>query len=272
MIVPRQRFLSFLGLALLGAMPAAAQDPEIEALLLAPREIELEGEVDAKTIQIYRIPVSLTLRDPEEKTWGMRFTLPVSFGFHDLRAASDPGDLRARFETVSVSPGLEVQFPVARRWLVKPFAELAVGSAPSEGENETLWAAGLRAQGNLKTGNARITVGGAARYASGRAERIRLTDYTTIEAGVDAQWPTRLRAQGYQPRVGVYGVVRTFLDLQFEAPGREPIDFGEVYEIGISFSTDPVLTVWKMRLPWLAVGYRFGDLFDGIRVSFSFPF
>jgi hypothetical protein len=28
----------------------------------------------------------------------------------------------------------------------------------------------------------------------------------------------------------------------------------------------------RLKLPWIGVGYRFGDLFEGIRISFSFPF
>jgi hypothetical protein len=40
----------------------------------------------------------------------------------------------------------------------------------------------------------------------------------------------------------------------------------------VSFSTAPELTLLKLKLPWVALGYRFGDMFKGIRLSFSFPF
>jgi len=40
----------------------------------------------------------------------------------------------------------------------------------------------------------------------------------------------------------------------------------------VSFSTAPVLRVWKIRLPWIAAGYQFGRTISGWRIYATFPF
>jgi hypothetical protein len=115
-----------------------------------------------------------------------------------------------------------------------------------------------------------ITAGVAARYSGNRSHRARIEDYTTIELGADIQWPLRYRLGTRQVRAGGYAIVRYFPDL--DLPSSFNRDFGRIYEVGLSFSTVPDLRLYKIKLPWIGIGYRFGDLFDGIRISFSFPF
>ena len=66
----------------------------------------------------------------------------------------------------------------------------------------------------------------------------------------------------------------TFLgDARFiKATGNRPIAIEWNYEAGLSFSTDPVLRLWKVKLPWIALGYRWGDRQSGLRLNFTFPF
>ena len=70
--------------------------------------------------------------------------------------------------------------------------------------------------------------------------------------------------------VGVYGIARYLPDL--DLPDTIDPKLGRIYEVGVSFSTNPVLELGKMRLPWMGIGYRWGTSFRGYRVSFSFPF
>jgi hypothetical protein len=71
---------------------------------------------------------------------------------------------------------------------------------------------------------------------------------------------------------GVFGMYRQYFNLDIQRVGQEPIKLEHQYEVGISFSTDPVIRLWKIKLPWIALSYRFGDVFTGVRLYFSFPF
>jgi len=250
---------------------AAAQDPELDALLLLPREVVEGGDLSTRSLQFYRVPIGFTVRDPEQRGWGLRLTMPVSFGFYEARAATDFEDLLERLQAVTVTPGAEVLLRAGPRWEVKPFVEIGLARA-STGSNETLFATGLRAAGRYEIRNTSLTIGTAARYASDRSSHIGVEDYTTLELGLDAQVPLGFAVGSRRTRGGVYGIARVFPGLDFENTPLEGVDVGMLYEVGLSFSTDPALEAWKIRLPWIALGYRFGDLFSGVRISLSFPF
>ena len=54
--------------------------------------------------------------------------------------------------------------------------------------------------------------------------------------------------------------------------GRHGVQPTAVGRVVLRLSTEPELEVLVARLPWIALGSRFGDVFSGVRISFSFPF
>lgn len=258
-------------LAPLLSRPTHAQDPELEAVLLLPREVLEAGDVSTRSLQLYRLPIGFTLRDLEQRRWGLRLTLPVSLGLYEARAATDLEDLLERLQAITVVPGVELQLRAGPHWVVRPFGEVGVGKTTA-GTTETLFAAGVRAAGRYHVLDTAVTLGGAVRYASDRSSRTWVEDYTTVELGIDLQAPLGFVVGPRRASGGLYGIARLFPDLSFTGTPAEGLEVDRVYEVGLSFSTDPVLEVWGLRLPWIALGYRFGDLFNGLRVSLSFPF
>ena len=75
-----------------------------------------------------------------------------------------------------------------------------------------------------------------------------------------------------QARGGAYLIMRHFSDLDFELITNGPVSIDWNYEAGISFSTDPPLKLWIVKMPWIGVGYRWGDRVKGVRLNFTFPF
>jgi hypothetical protein len=251
--------------------PAAAQDEDLDPLLL--REVDPGAtDVGARSFQVYRIPLSYKLRSHEEKPWGFRITFPVSFGVHELDATTDVEDLFARLETASIIPGIEFQVPLGERWLVKPFAEVGIGTATSGGDTEVLYGLGVRARGRYRARPFHLTLGGAFKHKNTGKSRPEIDRYNTLEAGVDAQLPLGFSIGNRKAMGGAFGFVRSFSQLEIPRFSPDAIEIDRQYEVGLSFSTDPGIKIWKIKLPWLAVGYRFGDIFTGWRLYFSFPF
>ena len=93
-----------------------------------------------------------------------------------------------------------------------------------------------------------------------------------MEAGLDAQLPLGFSVGSRSDRGGAYAILRHFSNLEFELVTEGPFDVSWNYEVGLSFSTEPALQVWKIKLPWIGLGYRFGDHTRGVRLSFAFPF
>lgn len=256
----------------LAAAPAglSAQDPELQAALFARGQgnVELEDH----SLQIYRLPIAIELVNPRGAAPGWRLLLPVSIGAHDLTIQTPVGRVTERIETITVALGVEARFPAGRHWLIKPYAEVAVAENSSE-LHGALYSLGVRARAEIAGATTRRRFGAAARYSSPRDQRTQLRDYTSLEVGADYQ---RRFARGEKRSWfgGGYAIARVFPG--FGAAGGDPAaqdrNVGLVGEAGFSLSTDPPLSLWRLRLPWLAFGYRTGDLTRGYRVSFAFPF
>jgi len=273
---PLRTVLPVVAAAILTALwpvaPATAQASELEPVFLIGRQGGAATDAGASSLQVYRVPIGVTLLDPQGRPWGLRLTFPVSLGFYDLQATTGLTDLVSRVQTVSVAPGVEFLVPVSRLWVLKPYAEVGLGMTTSGEFTGAQYTAGLRARGDYTNGPYHMAVGLGAHYASPRLSRVNIDDYTTLELAGNVQRELGFRVTGRDARGGVYGIARWFPGLRVEDAYDRLFDVKHVWELGVSFSTAPELTLWKLPLPWIAVGYRFGDMFNGIRISFDFPF
>jgi hypothetical protein len=196
----------------------------------------------------------------------------VSLSSTRVEALGDVGEFVANLQAASVIPGVEVEVPLGGTWQLKPFAEIGVGAGSADGDVEMLYGAGVRSSGGIPAGRFALTVGGAAAYKKPATSRAQLDGYSRLEGGIDAQLPLGFRVAGRGARGGLYGIVRRFYNLDLERLGQEPIELRRQYELGLSFSTEPTLRLWKIKLPWIGLGYQFGDVVSGVRLYLSFPF
>lgn len=264
---------SALVLAVALAMASAgAQDGDLDGLLLLPRETTGVEDVSSKGFQVYRIPISYPLRRLGDHAWGLRLTFPVSFGTYELSAATDLGDVVESIQSVAIIPGIELLVPVGESWVVKPFGEVGVGDDSRTGETHLLYAVGIRARGEYEPAPFELMVGTAFKYRNAASTDVVKNWYSTVEAGLDAQVPLGFSIGSRQARGGGYAILRHFSDLELELVTEGPFDVSWNYEVGLSFATEPVLRIWKIKLPWIGLGYRFGDRVEGIRLNFAFPF
>lgn len=264
-----------LALALLACRPVAAQDQGLDTLLFAPafdgRDAEETG-LEARGIQLYRIPLSLRLLEMREKRWGLRITFPVSVSAVRITSTSDLGRFVKGLGLASIVPGLELEIPIEPRLRLRPFAEMGFGNSSENSTTEVLYGAGVRARFVQPVRRLHLSLGGSAMRRKPETSRDRYNGHTTFEAGVDAQWPLGFSIGEQVARGGVYTIRRAFNGLELRQEGQGTIVLTRQWEAGISFATSPELRVWKVRLPWLAAGYQFGKPVSGIRLYVAFPF
>jgi hypothetical protein len=262
------------GLALaavvLAVAPAAAQDADVDPLLLTLERAGAVSSAHATSYQIYRMPLSYAVRDPADHQWGLSLTFPVSLGANELSASTGAGDFFERIQTLSIVPGLEVQTFLGPSWVLKPYAEAGL-RATTLGENsDATVAIGVRSVGEYAVGAAAVRIGLAARYASPRTHRDVIDDYTSLEVGVDVQRPLGFTAWRHAVSGGVYAITRYFP--RFPLPETSSLQFAWTHEVGLSLSTSPTAKILGIKIPWIGLGYRFGDAFTGVRLNLSFPF
>jgi len=103
--------------------------------------------VGGRTIQIYRLPVAWTIREPGDHSPSIRLRLPITFGIYDF-AARDvvESGLPDHLDTFSAAGGIEFDFPLANGWQLVPYAEAGRAWDRSGDGDATLYAASLHAR------------------------------------------------------------------------------------------------------------------------------
>jgi len=257
---------------LLAFGPARAQDADLDPVLFADLEGAQVQDVTASSFAVYRIPISYRLRSLDDHPWGLRLTFPVSFGSYRIEALNEVDEFIEDLQSVSIIPGVEFELSAGPRWVLKPFAEVGIGTDSNGGGSDVLWGTGLRAIGTYRPKTTHLTVGSAAIYKEPATSRGSFDSYSKLEAGLDGQWPLgfslgRRRASG-----GIFGITRRYFDLDVQRLGEDRLEVEQSYEVGLSFATDPAIRVVGIDFPWVGLGYAFGEVFGGVRLYLSFPF
>lgn len=260
-----------IALVLLALGSSRAQDADLDPILLTDLDGAQVEDVSASSFALYRIPISYRLRSLDEHPWGLRLTFPVSLGSYRIEALSEVDELIENIQTVSVIPGVEFEFPAGERWVLKPFAEVGIGTDSGGGGTDVLWGTGLRGVGTYRPATATLSVGSAAVYKH-PSSADSFDSYSKVELGLDAQWPLGLSLGRRQASGGVFAIARRYFELDAPRLGEEPRKIDQSYEVGLSFATDPVIEIVKIDIPWIGLGYQFGEIFGGVRLYLSFPF
>jgi hypothetical protein len=257
------------------AAPAVAQDQALDPLLFvrstagAGPPASLTG---ARTFQLYRLPLDYTIREMDDHRWGISLMCPVSLSGMRVTRTTNAGTLVRSLSVFSIVPGIALDIPVADGARLHPFAEAGIGRGSDRNETEVLYGVGASLRIDRAAGVARLMIGGSAKRQRLATDVGEYEAHSTFEAGMDAQVPLGFSLAGRSVRGGAYGIARAFDGLVVTRPGLEPVSLGHQFEAGGSLATAPELRIWKITLPWVAVGYQFGAVIHGIRVYTSFPF
>lgn len=256
----------------LTAVPAAAQDEGLDPLLFArPIDSGDAADVHAKGVQLYRVPLSVRIRGLDAHRWGLRVRFPVSLTSLRVEGASDVGAFVKKLGIAAIVPGIELELPVGARGLVRPFVEAGVGKGTAGGSVEVLYGVGLRARMTQPVKRLNLLIGGAASHRKRQADVRDYDQHSTFEVGVDGQVPLGFSIGQKAARAGLFTIARGFSGLELRREGQDPVVLQRQFEAGMSFSTAPVLRIWKINLPWLAAGYQFGRTISGVRIYAAFP-
>lgn len=265
-------------LFLIGGVPgsAAAQDQALEPLLftdLLDSDGNPQSDIDAQTLQLYRFPFGFHLRTISDDGWGLRVTFPVSLSAVRVEGVSELGRLVRKLALLAVVPGIELEIPVGDRLRLRPFGEVGFGGGTEGGDASVLYGSGVRARVDPpRLRRVRFTLGGSAFYRKLAASGDRYDGHATFEAALDTQVPLGFSVATRPARGGPYVIMRGFNGLELRQASAAPIELRHQLELGASFSTEPDLRIWRITLPWLAVGYQFGEQLSGVRMYMMFPF
>jgi len=267
---------------ILSAAPAMAQNGEEEEELplnfvFATQLGSGIYEVGGRTVQVYRIPLSQTIRKlKEDRKWGLKLKFPLTFGFADfnLEEIIESG-LPDNVETVSLVPGVEFQVPVGKHWLLKPYVEAGAGKHFSGGQLTWVYSGGIKSEGIYPTKSFTYFVTAQMLYAGQFASKTEEgTGFSVFRLGFDARHPLWFSFGGGKATGGLYARSFLYFDkLSFTRLGREPVEFDKQWEVGLTIGRPKPFKWWWINIkhPRFGLGYRWGKDFWAVRLVLGNP-
>lgn len=228
--------------------------------------------VSGRTLQIYRLPFGYTLRSADDAPFGVRLTLPVTFGFFDfeLQDIEDSG-LPTRVDSLSFVPELRFEFEVTPDWTLEPYAEAGIARAGDADAHANVYAAGMAslyefdARGfDWLLRNDLVWAGVDVRGTTGQDEFVRLQSVLTASRPF-----SRSSTADYL----LYALNEYYPD----QPGG-PVDSAAQdgrsvqYEVGVTLGWRETRRLWGIPLPRIGIGYRFGSDLEVVRIVFGAPY
>jgi len=276
--------IAFLGLALLLAAPqpadaaAALREGEADVIHFAFATQLGSGvySVNGRTLQVYRVPLAWTLAEPEDGRPGVRLRLPVTVGLYDFAARDmiDSG-LPDHLDTFSAVGGIELDFPLDDGWHVIPYAEAGRAWDLGGDADAALYSASLHARREWPSGERLQRLQAGILYAGvDLASGAGTSDMVKVEAGFETRKPLGFQYGGAGADGGLYLLAEWYADRPGEPVVRSAGDsqLPVQFEVGLTLGGRTPARIWKLPLPRIGLGYRFGDGVSVYRLVFGAPF
>ncbi len=228
-----------------------------------------------RTVAVLQLPLSYTLREPEENHWGLRVTLPVTIGFYDY----DFNDIFNQglpdgLSTISFVPGLELEKQITSRWRLKPYVSAGVGSELGGGEYAWIYDVGLRS---------RFVLGEDKGVEFALVNRLSLAGYAVhngsseplgyLAVGLDIVVPTH--AEVFERPI-IFSITPAyyhyFQHLRFAEFSDTDNSIGEEFEFAISVLTRRPFSIVGIEVDRIGIAVRSGEGVTGYRLFTSLPF
>jgi hypothetical protein len=207
------------------------------------------------TVNVYTLPLSYTLRDVPVDGWGLRLLMPIETGVYSFRATDINGQrIALDQQSVSVVPGVELQIPLGKRVMLKPFAQFGVGYAFGSGVGNPeswIYLAGVRMLTQWRAGDYTFSLGNAAVFAGddtigpGFGER-----YVSLQIGGEVRRPLGFTVGDFTPDLGLYVANYYYpTPLEFSRFLRPPLRVVDQGEVGFSIGSARPLEILDGPIP-----------------------
>jgi hypothetical protein len=233
-------------------------------------------KVGDTTVQIFRIPISYTLRPKSEGIWGVKFILPFTFGYHNFKYELDDivdKIFEEDFATVTITPGMELEIPFFYGSTLYPYLYAGYGDETSGGTNAFIYGSGLRLLNDYHWQSSKVVLGGAFTYSGYNASDGQKRATTSMRFGVNMITPLNLKLLEKTPTVGMHFILFFYFnELDFESEQRKSIQLSNEYEVALTLGSKNPMSFLGMEFDRFGLAYRWSSELRAIRLIASFPF
>lgn len=232
-------------------------------------------EVKDQKAFVVRVPLSYKLREPSRERPGIKLLLPVLTGFYDydydkITQTGSPGDAA----TLSFVPGLEFEYVMNERWLLKPYGQAGFGRDLKNNENALIYAGGVNSNYKIPNpGKWQFALGNMLAYTGFDPDDGSAQSIGILGAGIDMIYPWGLDMFGKETNFANYLVYYLYLDNpSFEQGSDRSKSVSGEFEWGLALDFKKPRNFMGIEFDRIGLGFRYGDNIKGIRLVTEFPF
>lgn len=268
-------------LLMLATQPAAAVEPltrSEQAFINFGFATQLGSGVyslSGRTLQVYSLPFAWDLPASDASRVQYRLTLPFTIGFLDFKPTDVlESGLPQHLDSFGFVPGVEADVRVRADWMLQPFVQAGIARDRSNDVDQRVYAGGLRSYYDF---------GGGVTQWQQYVEVIRVLvdqvsldstdDFTRLRVGLTGRRP--FDAAGIGQRADILGYA--FVEVYTDAPAGPATRDGDPgsrpqYEVGFTLGATQDLRLWKIPIPRIGFGYRYGDGLHVYRLVLGSPY
>ena len=230
--------------------------------------------VSGRTLQVYRLPFGYTLPADDDARVRVRLTLPLTIGIADFKPIDVlESGLPEGLDTLSFVPGFEVRVVMSERWQLEPFIEAGIARDRTSELDQRVYAGGLRSRYEFEQDATLWLLSQELLHVvveqDGEHSR---DDCTRLRFGMAARRSFSTVVGRRQPDYLLYAVADVYTDTPAGPAEGDATGGGAQFELGVTFGTVEPIRVWRIPLPRVGLGYRFGDGLSAVRVVFGAAF
>ena len=230
--------------------------------------------INGRTVQIYRLPFSWEISEATEEQTGVSLLMPFTLGFYDFNIEDVlHTKLPTSIDTLSFVPGVRVSRIFFKDWLFNGFVQAGVGKERTSTADSIIYAGGFGADHDFNLASFRLHYDAQLLYAAAIFKDRSNDAMVRLTNGIEARKSLRVSIRGVALDYGPYAMNEWYL--RRPAPPLEAIGAPITpvqWEFGVTVGSEKPAYLWKIPLPRIGVGYRFGDSLSVFRIVFGAPF
>jgi hypothetical protein len=203
----------------------------------------------------------------------VNFRLPITAGIQDLDL--DIEGIADSISTLSFVPGLQLEYPVTDRWMLKMFGHYGWGWDLSGDEKANIHFGGVNSRYALRTDETLgVDLLNSLQWYGYRTSNDQSDRFARMITGLEANWPLEGwtiydRQIYFKPHILHFWY---FDNIGFRQIFDQPVELKEEVEIGLALGIKERMSVLIFKVDRIGIGYRIGNESRGIRFYLSSVF
>ncbi len=228
-----------------------------------------------RTVTVLQLPFSRALKSVADDGSGLQFKVSTTLGFYDYNFDSvASGDIPNRVSTLSVLPGFEWEFPLSRRWTVRPYADAGLGQELAGRESAWIYDFGVKSRFLLAQDHGvDFALVNSLTSAGYRARGGPTRPFGYLATGLDITIPTERTLFGRTVYIGFTPVYYYYFGhlsfAEFDDPKNR---IGEEAELALSIVTRKPWSLKVFDIDRVGLAIRSGGDITGVSLFTSLPF